>query len=49
MACQTIMQCYLVDKEMFVGEQRFVEKFILEFMEFYANEDIHTFRIESKN
>ncbi|KAL4473830.1 hypothetical protein ABPG74_022694 [Tetrahymena malaccensis] len=48
MACKTIIQCYFVDKEMFVGEQRFVEKFIRDFMEFYAKEDLNTFKIKSQ-
>jgi len=48
MACKTIIQCYFMDKEMFVGEQRFVEKFIRDFMEFYAKEDLTTFKLKSK-
>eukprot|EP01017_Pseudomicrothorax_dubius_P029020 TRINITY_DN3495_c0_g5_i1.p1 TRINITY_DN3495_c0_g5~~TRINITY_DN3495_c0_g5_i1.p1 ORF type:complete len:340 (-),score=111.71 TRINITY_DN3495_c0_g5_i1:83-1102(-) len=35
-ACKTILQCYFMDEEMFVGEQRFVEDFIREFMEFFS-------------
>lgn len=34
-ASRTILQCYLMDEEMFVGEQRYVEKHILEVMEYY--------------
>ncbi|CAD8131881.1 unnamed protein product [Paramecium octaurelia] len=32
--CKTIIQLYCMDSEMFFGEQRFVEQFIREFMEF---------------
>ena len=34
-ANKTLLQCFLMDSEMFVGEQRFAEKTILEFMEFF--------------
>jgi hypothetical protein len=35
--CKSIIQYYFMDQEMFVGEQRFAEDFIKEFMEFYNN------------
>lgn len=37
--CKTIIQLYLMDNEMFFGEQRFVEPFIRDFMEFVGKEE----------
>mmetsp|Transcript_20404 Transcript_20404/g.17716 ORF Transcript_20404/g.17716 Transcript_20404/m.17716 type:complete len:145 (-) Transcript_20404:180-614(-) len=34
-AARTILECYLMDEEMFVGEQRYVEKHITVVMEYY--------------
>lgn len=34
-ASKTVLQCYLIDCEMFVGEQRYVEAKIKAFMEYY--------------
>ena len=36
---KSILQCYLMDCEMFVGEQRFVEKFIKELMNWYNDKE----------
>lgn len=35
---KTLLQCYLMDEEMFTGEQRFAEKRILHFIDFYKLE-----------
>ena len=32
---KSLMQCYLMDEEMFVGDQRYSEPFIREFMDHY--------------
>lgn len=36
MTTKAVIQLYLVDREMFYGEQRYVEDFIQNFMEFYG-------------
>jgi solute carrier family 44 protein 1 (choline transporter-like protein)/choline transporter-like protein 2/4/5 len=43
--CKTIIQLYLMDNEMFFGEQRFVEDFIREFMEFVGKEEEEEYKI----
>ena len=35
---KTVIQCYLLDGEMFIGDQRYVEPFIKEFMEYFGKE-----------
>mgnify|MGYP001158040916 CR=1 FL=1 len=37
-ANKTLVQCYLLDEEMFVGEQRFVEDDIRKFMEYFCSQ-----------
>lgn len=36
MMSKTVIQLYYLDGEMFYGQQRFVEKFVKEFMDFYG-------------
>lgn len=43
--CKTIIQLYLMDSEMFFGEQRFVEEFIREFMEFVGKAEDNEYKI----
>ena len=38
-AGKTLLQCYLIDEEMFVGEQRFACKEVLAFIEFHKNDE----------
>lgn len=39
-AGKTLLQCYLIDEEMFVGEQRFACKEVLAFIEFHKNDEV---------
>jgi len=49
MILRTVLQCYALDCEMFVGDQRFTEKFLTKFIEefkeitFKLNSDISMF------
>lgn len=39
MVSKTVIQCYLMDFEMFVGEQRFIQDFVLKMIEAFQPED----------
>ena len=47
MTTKSVIQLYLVDREMFYGEQRFVESFIQDFMEFYGKQEVSKSQFKS--
>lgn len=44
-----MIQCYLIDEEIFYGENRYVEPFIKEVFEYYVKEDIEKYKLQSKD
>lgn len=47
--CKTVIQSYLIDEEIFYGENRYVEPFIKNVFEYYVKEDIDKYKIQSKD
>ncbi|KAL4472584.1 hypothetical protein ABPG74_018533 [Tetrahymena malaccensis] len=46
--CKSVIQCYLIDQEIFYGENRYVEPFIKNVFEYYVQEDLEKYKIQSK-
>ena len=46
---QSVVQCYYIDEEMFVGVQRFTEKFVMDLMEYYEDDNINKKKIQAKD
>lgn len=42
------MQCFLIDQEIFYGENRYVEPFIKNVFEYYVKEDLDKYKLSSK-